>query len=244
MAYRSYRYNRRALKRYARKSKRNFIISLILVTIFAYIALTWVLPNFIGVLGSVKEFISPTAKKVDLEDTTVSLAPPVLNIPYEATNTPQINIQGYATGNSKIRLFIDDREQQTTESLADGSFSFQDIQLGLGINNIYGTTVNEDGKMSLPSKTLRVIFDNEKPPLEISGPEDGKSLSGERKIKISGKTEAGAKIIINGNQIIVDKEGSFSTETQLNDGDNIFNIKAVDSSSNYTEISRLVHFTP
>ena len=63
-------------------------------------------------------------------------------------------------------------------------------------------------------------------------------------MKISGKTEVGAKIIINGNQVIVNSEGNFSSDNILNDGENIFNIKAVDSASNYAEISRVVNFTP
>ncbi len=244
MAYRSYKYNRRASRRLVRKSKRNFIISLILIIIFTYLALIWILPNFIRAIGSIKQFINPPEKKAGLEDTTVSLAPPIFNIPYEATNTPEINISGYATPDSKIQLFIDDEEKQTSQSSSDGSFSFQNIELGLGINNIYGKTVDGDGKTSLPSKTIRVIFDNEKPLLEVSEPEDGKSIQGERKMKILGKTEVGAKIIINGNQVIVNGEGNFSSDQTLNDGDNIFNIKAIDSASNFTEISRRVHFTP
>ncbi|MBI2019012.1 hypothetical protein HYS96_04920 [Candidatus Daviesbacteria bacterium] len=244
MAHRSYRYNRRAVRRIARRNKRNFIISLFLVLIFTYVALIWILPNFIRVLGSIKEFITPPIKKVDLKDTTVSLAPPIFNIPYEATNTAQINIQGYATPESKVKLFLDDEEKQTEKSSSDGSFTFQNIQLGLGVNNIYGKTLDENGQMSLPSKTIKVIFDNEKPLLEVSEPLDGKTIQGERKIKIAGKTEPKSQIYINGNQIIVDKEGNFSSERTLNDGENNFTIKAYDSSANFSEISRKVIFTP
>lgn len=172
------------------------------------------------------------------------MAPPIFNIPYEATNTAQINIQGYATPESKVKLFLDDEEKQTEKSSSDGSFTFQNIQLGLGVNNIYGKTLDENGQMSLPSKTIKVIFDNEKPLLEVSEPLDGKTIQGERKIKIAGKTEPKSQIYINGNQIIVDKEGNFSSERTLNDGENNFTIKAYDSSANFSEISRKVIFTP
>lgn len=244
MAYKSYRYNRRAIRRIANRNKRNFIISLILAILLTYFALIWLLPNFIGIIGSIKKFISPPIEKTRLEDTTVSLAPPILNIPYEATNTPQINIQGYATGDSEVKLFIDDEEKQTVKSSSDGTFTFQNVQMALGINNIYGKTVNEEGEMSLPSKTIRVILDNEKPQLEVYEPEDGKNIQGEGKMKISGKTEAGAQIYINSSQVIVSNEGNFSSDQTLNEGENIFNIKAVDSALNFTEISRLVNFTP
>ena len=244
MAYRSYRYRSRALRRTAQRSKRNFIISLVLITVFSYLVLLWILPNFIGLLGSVKNFIHPSEKKVNLEKLLTTLAPPVLNILYEATSTAQINIQGYSSPNLKVKLFVDDEEKQTTDVSPDGSFVFQNIDLRIGTNNIYGKTIDEQGSESLPSKTLKIIFDNEKPSLDLSEPEDGKKIQGERKIKFSGKTEIGAKVYISGNQVIVDKDGNFSSNQSLNDGDNNFTIKAQDSAQNFNEISRRINFTP
>lgn len=243
MAYRSYRYRSRALRRTAQRSKGNFIISLFLIIVFSYLALIWILPNFIGVIGSVKNFIQPTGKKINPENQT-TLAPPVLNIPYEATNTAQINIQGYSSPGLKVKLFVDDTEIQTTDVSGDGSFTFQNIDLSLGTNNIFGKTVDGQNNESLPSKTIRVVFDNEKPSLDLSEPEDGKKVQGERKIKFAGKTEIGAKVYINGSQIIVDKDGNFSSDQSLNDRDNNFTIKALDSAQNSNEISRLINFTP
>lgn len=243
MAYRSYRYRSRALRRTAQKSKRNFIISLILILVFSYLALTWILPNFIAVIGSVKNFINPTQKKPNLEN-QVSLAPPVLNIPYEATNTAQINIQGYSTPNLKVKLFVDDQDKQTTDVSSDGTFNFENIELSLGTNNIYGKTHDDGGNESLASKTIRIIFDNEKPILELSEPEDGKKIQGERKVKFAGKTEIGAKVYINDSQVIVDKDGNFSSDQSLNDGDNNFTVRAQDSASNTNEVSRRINFTP
>lgn len=244
MAYRSYRYRSRAIKRVARRGKRNFIISLFLIMVFSYLALIWILPNFIGAIGSVKNFIHPTEKKVNSENQTTTLAPPVLNIPYEATNTAKINIPGYSSPDLKVKLFVDDREIQTTDVSDDGSFTFQNIDLSLGTNNLYGKTVDETNSESLPSKTLKIIFDNEKPPLDVSEPEDGKKIQGERKIKFTGKTEVGTKVYINESQIIVDKDGNFSSDQSLNDGDNNFTVKAVDNALNLNEISRTVNFTP
>ena len=242
MAYRSYRYRSRAMKRTAQRSKRNFIISLILIMVFSYLALTWILPNFIGVIGSVKNFIQPKALKVNLENQT-TLAPPVLNIPYEATNTAQINIQGYSSPDLKVKLFIDDEEKQTTDVSSDGSFLFENIDLSLGTNNIYGKTI-DNGEESLASKTIKIIFDNEKPILELSEPEDGKKIQGERKVRFVGKTEIGTKVYLNGSQLIVDKDGNFSSDQSLSDGDNNFTVKAQVSASNLNEISRRVNFTP
>lgn len=243
MAYRSYKYRPRAIRRSASRSKRNFIISLILVIAFSYLALLWILPNFIGIIGSVKDSIHPTVKKVNLENQT-TLAPPVLNITYEATGSAQISIQGYSTPDLKVKLFMDDEEKTTTDVSSDGSFNFKNIDLTLGTNNIYGKTIDDKGNESLPSKTIKIIFDNEKPALDLSEPDDGKKVQEDRKIKFVGKTEPGAKVFINGNQVIVDQGGNFSSDQSLNDGDNNFTIKALDSAQNSTEIPRAVNFTP
>lgn len=245
MAYRSYRYSRRAIRRTARKSKRNFIISLILVIVLVYFALLWILPNFIGILGSIKEFVNPPPiKDASLKDSTVSLAPPIFNIPFEATNTAQIDIQGYATPQTQVLIYLDDKLFETINTAGDGSFMAKNISLSLGTNNIFGKTKGPDEKESLTSKTIKVIFDNEKPPLEIFEPEDGKEILGERKLKIAGKTETNSQVFINNNQVIVDQEGRFESIQNLNDSDNIFNIKAIDAASNFTEVSRRVNFTP
>lgn len=224
-----------------RKSKRNFIISLILVLIFAYVALIWILPNLINALGYVNQFLHPPKTEPAVES---SLAPPVLNIPFDATNSSEIDIPGYTTADSEVKLFMEDNEVKIVKTQSDGSFVFQNVELSLGINNIYGKTVDQDGKISFPSKLIRILFDDEEPSLEVNEPEDGKNIIGDRKITISGKTEKGVKVTVNGIQIIVDQEGNFQTNMSLNEGENAFTIKATDSSTNYTEIVRRVNFTP
>lgn len=250
MTYRS----RRATRRLARKSKNRFLITVIIVIFLIYATLAWILPAFIGSVGFVTNIIKPAQKPVVQTSQNAALAPPILSIPFEATNSSQIDIKGFGTPDSKVRLYIDGELNETTDVGSDGSFTFQNISLNLGINNIYGTTLDdqdkqslrsEDLKESLPSKTIRLIFDNQKPPLSINEPEDNKQIQGgDRKIKISGKTESGVKVFINGTQVIVDKDGNFSSEQQLNDGDNIFTIKAIDAASNSAEIQRKVTYTP
>ena len=242
----AYRYrSRRAVKRFARKSRRNFIITLIIVILLAYFTLTWILPAFINSLGFIKNIVQPSEKKSVQTSQDSVLAPPVLSIPYEATNSAQIDIKGFGTPDSKVKLYIDDESTQTVDVPSDGSFTFEKVDLNLGTNNIYGKTLDEKENESLPSKTIKLIFDNEKPPSTISEPEDGKNIQGgDKKVKVSGKTEVGVKIFINDNQVIVDKDGNFSSEQLLNDGENTVTVKAVDSASNTNEIQRVVTYTP
>lgn len=241
-----YKYqSRRTARRLVRKSSRNFVITLILVALLAYSTLFWVLPFFINSLGTVKNIVKPSQKTVVQSPNTSPLAPPILNIPYVATNSAQIDIKGYGTPNSKVRLFLDDESKQAAEVAEDGSFTFNNVDLSLGTNNIYGTTVDEEDKESLPSKTIRLIFDNEKPSLNINEPNDGKVIQGgDKKVKVSGKTDSNMNVFVNDTQAIVDKDGNFNIDQSLNDGDNIISIKAVDEAANTTEIQRKVIFNP
>lgn len=241
MRYRS----RRSARRLAKKSRRNFIITLILISFLLYATLTWVLPFFITGLGFITDFFKPHQQVVRPINENASLAPPVLTIPFEATNTAQISISGYASPNSKIKLYIDDEERETVDVSAQGEFTIQNVSLSLGTNNIYAKTLDEKDQESLPSKLIKIFYDPEKPSLSLNEPEDNKQIQGgEKKVKFSGQTESGVQVFINGTQVIVASDGNFSTELSLNEGDNNFEIRAIDSASNTTEISRKVIFQP
>lgn len=226
-----------------RKNNRNFLATLIIIAILLYVALSWALPNLINVLGTASKVFKQTPKTESISD-KASLAPPVLFIPYEATNTAKINIKGYALSGSKVKIFLDNELKDEAEVANDGSFLTEKIELNLGTNDIFGKTLDDKGNESLSSKIVKVIFDNEKPVLEITEPEDNKEIKDNKKVKISGKTEVGTQVFINSGQIIIDSEGKFQTELSLSDGENIFTIKAEDKATNYTEIIRRVLFKP
>lgn len=237
-------YRRKYVRRLSKRGKLNFFITIILVVLIFYTTITWILPNLVNTIGLVSTFFKPDSKKIVKISEDPHLAPPVLNIPYEATKTSQINISGFSTPNSKVNLYIDDALKQTADVSVEGRFLFENIDLSLGVNNIFGKTLDEKGDESLSSKTIRIIFDNEKPTLEISSPQDGIQIQGERKVSVEGTSEPDAKVYINGSQIILGKEGTFKLDQSLNDGENIFIIKAVDKALNETEIETRVEFTP
>lgn len=236
--------SRRSIKRLGRKSKRNFIITLTIIGVLVYATINWVLPNFIGGISYVSDIIKPPQQKSVQTTQSETLAPPVLNIPYEATNTAQINIAGYGTPDSQVRIYLDDEAKDTQDVSSDGSFLFTDISLNLGTNNIYGKTV-DNGSESLPSKTIRLVYIQDKPQLTVNEPEDGKKIQGgDKKVKVSGKTDPGMKVYVNDSQVILGNDGNFATDISLNDGDNMISIKAQDDAQNTTEIQRTVNFTP
>ncbi|TSC85392.1 MAG: Uncharacterized protein G01um10147_1168 [Microgenomates group bacterium Gr01-1014_7] len=238
-------YRTRSARRMVRKTRHNFLATIIIILVLLFVTLNWILPALINGIGFVKNFINhpQTQKSSTLENP--SLAPPVLNIPFEATNSAQISISGYASPNSKVKLYLDDSSKQTVDVSGDGSFIFSNIHLSLGTNNIYAKTVDEAEKESLSSKLFRIIYDSEKPVLLISEPEDSKKIQGgDKKVKVSGKTELGAKVFINDSQTVVDKDGNFSTDLPINEGDNTITIKAVDVATNTAEIQRKVTYNP
>lgn len=241
MSYRS----RRSSRRYARKTKANLIITILLIGFLLYATIQWILPTFINGLGFIKNTVSPSKKTSTNIAASSTLAPPVFNIPFEATTTSQINISGYGSPDLKVKLYIDDEERDVTNVSSDGSFTFQNVELSLGTNNIYGKTLGGNNEESLSSKTIKVIFDNEKPTLNVNEPEDGKIIQGgDKKVKVSGNTEVGSKLFINGSQIVVDKNGNFSMDLQINDGENIITIITMDPASNEIEIQRRVTYNP
>ncbi len=239
-----YRYHsRRSARRLARKSKKNFFLTIIIVGALIYATLKWILPNFIGGIGTIKSTLAPDQQVVKTSKNV--LAPPVLNIPFEATNSAVIDIKGFGVPKSKVRIFIDDEKIAEVTVKEDGTFAAESIELSLGINNIFGKTIDEQGSESLASKTIRLSYLAEKPKLELREPEDNRSITGgDRKVTVSGSTSAGVRIYINGGQTIVDRDGNFSSVLEVSEGENTITVKAADGAGNSTEIQRRVVYSP
>lgn len=217
-------------------------MTLIIVVIALYAIISWVLPTFIGSLSFLNH-LKPTPKAVTQVAENPALAPPVLNIPYEATSTGIIAIRGYASPSTKVEIYVDDELKTTAPVQEDGSFTSDDISLSLGSNYIYGKTIDGNDNKSLASKTITISYSNEKPKLEISSPEDNQTVT-DNKITFSGTTDAGQNIIItvNGTRAIVSSDGNFSKTVNLNDGDNNISVIAINSTGNSTTISRKVTY--
>lgn len=231
-------------KRVERKIRNRFILSLLLALVLIYFLFTWLIPNLIGQLRVINRFKPDLNQKKHLLE-NASLAPPVLNIPYEATNTAVIKISGFAQPRTKVEIYIDDNLQTTVDTKDDGAFLAENIQLLLELNNINAKTVDEKGGKSLPSKTIRIIYDNQKPKLELSKPEDNQVIKdGDKKITILGNTEPGNDIWVSGVKIVVNSEGSFNQTIGINDGENDLIIQATDKAGNTTSLSRKVIYQP
>lgn len=215
-----------------------------------YFLVSWGLPAFINGLSVFNKFKpSTTTEKIAVED--AAIAPPILNIPFESTSSAMLVVSGYAVAGSKVEIYLDDQLQNVNQTKEDGSFSSDPIELVQGTNNIYGKTVLDESsnestpKKSLPSKNIKVYYSSEKPKLEIFEPEDNKTIQGgDKKVKVSGKTDPENTITINGNTVIVNFEGKFSSEVSLNDGENNILVIVYNRVGNSTKIERKITYTP
>lgn len=231
-------------KKFERKSRNKFLFTIIITIFLVYALFAWILPGLIGGLSYMNRFKSTPSTEPSLPQ-DASLAPPVLNIPYESTNTAAIKISGYASPKTTIQIYIDDELRTTAQTDDGGSFTTEDLSLNLGTNNIYGKTADNKGIQSLASKTIQIIYDNEKPELEIKEPEDNKTINGgEKKVTIAGSTEPNSSVTINDTRVIINNDGSFSKTIDLNDGENNIIITTKDKAGNSTKISRKVVYQP
>lgn len=233
-------------QRKERKSKRKLFFSVIIAGALIYSLLTWLLPALIGSLTVINQFKPTPVQPTPVAD-EITLAPPVLNIPFEATNTATIKIKGYSTPDLSVKIYVDDNLKNTAKTSADGSFTSDSITLSLGTNNIYGQTVDENNHQSLPSKIIRVTYNNEKPTLDLDSPSDNQEIKGgDKKITVSGKVtpSGGTAITVNGTRVIVKEDGNFSQTIDINEGENNIVIIATSQTGNSTQVTRQVIYSP
>jgi hypothetical protein len=229
-------------RRQTKTLKIKLVMIALLVLFLIYALFAWILPELIGGLSFLNRY-KASSKPTSLISESPTLAPPVLNIPFEATNTATIRVKGYAQPLSKVEIYVDDELKDTTETSLDGNFNAESVDLSLGTNNVYGKTVDDKDNKSLPSKSIKVIYNNEKPKLDLSSPaDDAKFKGGDQKVTVSGSTNPGNTLTANGLQIIVGTDGNFSQSIPISEGENNITITSTDSAGNTTSVSRKVTY--
>lgn len=242
MKHRNYTKKSFLSRRIERKSRKNFFLTLIICGVLLYILFVWFIPTFIGGLSFLNRFKNPGTVTKSVSENAL-LAPPVLNIPYEATNSATISIRGYTMANTSVEIYLNDELKSTIKSESDGSFISDQVTLDLGKNSISGKTIDVSGNKSYGSKPIIITFSNEKPILELNNPQDNLIIKGgDKKVTVNGKTNSDEEITItiNGNQVIVNSDGSFSQVVEINEGDYSISVIATDKAGNTTEVVRKV----
>ena len=244
MKHRNYTKKSFLSRRIEKKSRKNFFLTLIICAVLLYILFVWFIPSFISGLSFLNRFKNATTVTKSVSENAL-LAPPVLNIPYEATNSATIFIRGYTMANTSVEIYLNDELVSTIKSTSDGSFISDLVTLDLGKNSVSGKTIDGNGNKSYGSKPIIIDFSNEKPALELISPQDDLIIKGgDKKVTVNGKTNSDKEITvtINSNQVIVSSDGTFSQTIEINDGDNTITVVAIDKAGNSKEEVRKVTY--
>ena len=129
---------------------------------------------------------------------------------------------------------VNDEEVTVAE---DGSFSAQ-VELAYGENNITITATLEGQEPVTETITVSRVLG-----LEISSPEDGAELT-ESTVAVNGTvSDPEATVTVNSEEVEVAEDGSFSTQVELTEGENVIEAAAVLGEQEVTD-SITVTYTP
>jgi bacillopeptidase F len=230
----------RLSRRLEKKSKQSFLLTTIGIIVVFFLLFKFGIP----MLANFSLFISQIGKKEDVGKTesTSYVAPPILNPLPNATNSASIVISGRAFKDQSISLFINDQliSKQSTDN--KGEFSFRE-SLDKGSNSIK-TKAKQQNNESDFSDTFNVTYEDKSPQLSIDSPTDGQSFSKtDNKALVSGKTDSGVDVTINGFWAIMDENNQYSYSLTLKNGENQISVTATDQAGNKTEKTIRVNYS-
>lgn len=212
--------------------------SIILVIIFFAVFGLKLLEGFSVFMGSLRG-ASPQPTT-----TATLLLPPVLDAPVEATNSAAITITGRGQADLTFILYVNEKEYKKIPVPKDGNVTIDNVTLTEGNNSISAKLSDDKGNLSDLSNVVTIIQKKGKPILDISTPEDGATVFGDkRSVTVSGKTDPENGIRVNDRLAVVRNDGSFDFVFTLSEGQNTLKIIATDTAGNETSVERKVTYT-
>ena len=162
------------------------------------------------------------------------LAPRIVR-EFEATNSAQVKIKGFAEVKVNVELYKNDISIGITEVSENGDFVFDKISLEQGNNYFSAIASTEKSGRGDGSETLNIIYDNLAPSLSITNPSEDSLSVDSPDFDIVGLTDKESSVLINGRIVKVDDEGGFKEKWQLNMGKNDLEIVSRDVAGNETK---------
>ncbi|PIT89413.1 MAG: hypothetical protein COU27_00375 [Candidatus Levybacteria bacterium CG10_big_fil_rev_8_21_14_0_10_36_7] len=234
----------RRIRRVETQSKKQLKNSLITVAIIFFVLLTFG-PYVIGFLGGVIETFFNRSSDDPTITTSAPVQAPVLDPIVAATSSGTIKITGhafYSTG--EVELFLNSSLYDTLPLSSSQEFEFKNVRLVIGTNAVKIRVVKDKIKSEF-SQEYSVTYLKGAPELEIASPNDKQSFGrGDQNISVSGKTDNGSDIAVNGFRAIVDSEGNFSYTLTLQDGENKITVVATNQAGNSTSKELTVSYSP
>lgn len=227
-----------------KRNKRN-AIKFVFLTVFASIIL---FVYGIPVLAKFAGFISDLAKsdKPITQNDKTPPAPPQIDSFPEFTNQEILKLAGKSEEGATIRIIFNNVEEELIAD-RDGFFT-KNLDLQKGKNTFEASAKDSSGNESQKTRSFSITFDNEKPDLTINSPSDGTQFFGsrQRQIDIKGSVidDNETNVTLNDKFVAVEDSGDFQFTTTLSEGENKFNIKAIDLAGNESQKELTLIFTP
>ncbi|MGD0589793.1 MAG: RHS repeat-associated core domain-containing protein [Bacteroidota bacterium] len=165
--------------------------------------------------------------------------PPVLTIssPLDSsiTNLQSITVNGTVADSTKVTLTINGNAVTVGTG---GVFSYQ-LSVTEGLNTITVVATDAAGNKTTVTRTVR--RDTQAPIVNLISPVDS-LLTNQLSVTVSGTVvdSTAVTMTINGNNVLVGTNGTFSTQLTLVEGMNIITVVATDAATNQTTVVRHV----
>lgn len=159
---------------------------------------------------------------------------------YSNTNQVELNVHVQIGDPYAVEYYINDSRVGGEEMMQAGTYDFS-LPISEGTNNIKVYLVDQKGNMK--SWSDKVVLDTTAPTLTVEGLQEGITTYDDS-ITISGTAEDYDQVLVNGQQIETEFDGSFTATVSLDEGNNKIQVAAVDVAGNSTEktatVTRLV----
>ncbi len=142
-----------------------------------------------------------------------------------ATNSATMSFSGTSLNFDTLEIYLND-EKQDEMSISD-IFSGEVKGLEKGENSVHFIAKSTSSKETKKTPTYTILVKSEKPKLEVQEPNDNTKTNKED-VRVSGTTDNETTIRINGQPIIVDVQGRFTTLIRLKEKENKIQIIAED----------------
>jgi hypothetical protein len=231
-------------KNSVRRTQRTTILSIIGILIILFLLFRFgidALVNFsLFLSGNKNQAATQNGNQINY------IAPPTLNPLTPATSSAQTVISGQSVKSYQILLYLNGSNVDQTAVDSNGNFVFRET-LTSGDNQIEAKA-QVNGKQSDFSSLIDVVYKNSPPTLDISSPSDGQSFNKNQvntgnTISVTGKTDSGVSVTVNGFWAVVDDSNNFSYTLPLQNGDNQIKVVAVDPAGNKAEKDLKVSFS-
>jgi hypothetical protein len=150
----------------------------------------------------------------------------------EWTNQALAAVSGQAPPGSILE--INDRQVGVN---ADGSFEYE-MLLEEGDNLIQVVATDDVGNITTQE---RLVHLKTRPPTLTLNVEEGTTV-GDATLQVSGRTDAGASVMVNGQVVPVGAQGDFQAMLNLFQGDNLIQAEARDQAGNVTALTRRIRY--